>query len=268
MGEAAAAAFVGSVPETYERYLGPMLFEPFARELAARFEGFAGEVLETAAGTGRLTRALAAALAPDARIIATDLNPPMLAQAAAQLEDPRVSWREADAQALPFADASFDLVVCQFGAMFFPDKAAAYAEARRVLRPGGRFVFSVWSDLEGNDFTAAVVEVLGETLPDDPPMFLTRIVTGYHDEAEIGAALRAAGFTAVGFETVTLPTPAASADEVAHGITHGTPLSAELAARGPGRLAQVQAAVAERVRARFGDPPAGRGQALVTTATA
>jgi ubiquinone/menaquinone biosynthesis C-methylase UbiE len=265
MGEA-AAAFVGSVPQTYEQVLGPMLFEPFARELAGRFVGFSGDLLETAAGTGRLTRALAGALEPTARITATDLNPPMLAEAAARLGDPRVTWREADAQALPFPDASFEAVVCQFGVMFFPDKAAGYAEARRVLRPGGRFVISVWSDIAANDFTHAVMQVLLETYPDDPPMFLARIVTGYHDETEIGTALVAAGFSEVSFETVTLATPAASAADVAFGITHGTPLRAELEARGAGQLEAVRAAVARQVAARFGDPPAGRGQALVVTA--
>ncbi|HET6971353.1 MAG TPA: class I SAM-dependent methyltransferase [Phenylobacterium sp.] len=260
-------AFVGSVPEIYERYLGPMLFEPFAQDMADRFAGFAGPLLETAAGTGRLTRRLALATAGAARITATDFNPPMLAQAEAQVRDPRITWRQADAQALPFADESFEAVVCQFGVMFFPDKAAAYAQARRVLRPGGRFVFSVWSDLAANDFTRAVTEVLGETFPKDPPTFLTRVVNGYHDEAEIGAGLIAAGFSEVEFEIVTLPTPAASAADAAYGLTHGSPLRGDLEGRGAGMLEAVCEAVAARIRERFGDPPAGRGRALVTTAT-
>ncbi|MBW8815518.1 MAG: methyltransferase domain-containing protein [Caulobacterales bacterium] len=264
-GPTPPVAFAGSIPEVYERCLGPMLFEPFAQDLAGRFAGFEGRLLETAAGTGRLTRALAQALEPQARITATDLSEPMLAEAAARLPDPRVAWQAADAQALPFEDESFAAVVCQFGVMFFPDKAAAYAEARRVLKPGGRFVFSVWSDLAANDFTHAVTEVLAEAFPADPPDFLTRVVNGYHDEAVIGEALIAAGFSEAGFEIVTLPTPVASAQAAAFGLTHGSPLRPDLEARG--RLAEVEAAVAARIRARFGDPPAGRGRALLTTAT-
>ena len=154
--------FAGSVPELYERFLVPLIFQPYARELAARAAALAPRrVLETAAGTGVLTRALAAQLPADTHIVATDLNPPMLAEAERRLADPRVAWRQADALALPFDDAGFDVVACQFGVMFFPDKARAFAEARRVLRPGGLFVFNVWDAIATNEFADAVTFAAG-----------------------------------------------------------------------------------------------------------
>src|ERR671932_600659 len=137
--------FEGPIPETYDRFLGPLLLEPYARDLAARLAALApARVLETAAGTGVATRALARALRAGTTIVATDLNRPMLDLAAARMETVEVTWQQADALALPFADGTFDAVVCQFGAMFFPDKIAAYREAARVLRPGGRLVLGIW----------------------------------------------------------------------------------------------------------------------------
>ena len=156
-----------------------------------------GRVLETAAGTGILTRALARLLPDTTEIVATDLNQPMLDFAAAQPGATRVTWRSADALSLPFFDRSFDVVVCQFGAMFFPDKVAAYREAMRVLRPGGSFVFSVWDRIEENEFAAVVTEAVAALFPGDPPSFLARTPHGYHDEARIRGELAAAGFARV-----------------------------------------------------------------------
>ena len=143
------------------------------------------DVLETAAGTGVLTRALASRLAPSTRIVATDLNQPMLDQAAQRQQAAAVEWRQADALALPFADASFDVVACQFGAMFFPDKVQGYSEARRVLRPGGRFLFNVWDRIEENEFADVVTQALAEVFPDDPPRFMARTPHGHHDVGRI-----------------------------------------------------------------------------------
>src|SRR4051812_41455355 len=165
--------FAGSIPETYDRYLGPLLFEPYARDLAAKLAALApARVLETAAGTGVATRALARALPTSAAIVATDLNRPMLDLAAARMETAEVTWQQADALALPFEEGTFDAVACQFGAMFFADKAAAYREARRVLRRGGRFVLSVWDQLESNELAHAVDEAVAAQFPEDPPRFL------------------------------------------------------------------------------------------------
>ena len=143
-------------------------------------------MLETAAGTGVLTRAMASRLAADVRIVATDLNQPMLDQAAAQQPaDRRLTWQQADALALPFEDRSFDVVACQFGAMFFPDKVQGYREARRVLKPGGRFLFNVWDRIEDNEFADVVTEALAAIFPQDPPRFMARTPHGYHDAAKI-----------------------------------------------------------------------------------
>lgn len=261
-------AFVGSIPEIYDRCLGPTLFEPYARDLAQRFRGFQGDLLETAAGTGRVTRALVEAAGPNASITATDLNAPMLARAAELLNRPNVTWRQADAQALPFADASFDAVVCQFGVMFFPDKAAGLAEAGRVLRPGGRFVFNVWDKLEANTLSKVAHDALAALFPEDPPRFLERTPFAWHDPTAIREALAQAGFDSIEIETIALPTPARSAAEFAEGLCLGSPLRADLEARRPAdELDAIVQAVAQALAREFGDGPiVGAGQALVVSA--
>lgn len=260
-------AFVGAIPELYDRYMGPMLFEPFAQDLARRFAGFAGALLETAAGTGRVTRALAMAAAPDARIVATDLNEPMLARAAQVVQAANVEWRQADAQALPFTDGAFDAVVCQFGVMFLPDKARGYAEARRVLSPDGRFVFSVWDRLQANDISRVLQEAVSGCFPGDPPTFYARTPFGYNDKAEIEAALLGAGFALITVETVVMTTPSPSARDAAVGLCLGSPLRSEIEARDPARLEAVVDVATEALLNAFGPGEiTGRGQALVVTA--
>ena len=159
--------FAGSIPEIYDRYLVPLIFEPYAADLAVRLTAFRPQtVLETAAGTGVLTRAMAAELPAHVRIVATDLNQPMLDHASARLgPDSRISWHQADALALPFADQSFDAVVCQFGVMFFPDRAQGFREARRVLQPAGRFLFNAWDRISENAFAEVVTEALAAAFP-------------------------------------------------------------------------------------------------------
>jgi ubiquinone/menaquinone biosynthesis C-methylase UbiE len=263
-------AFTGSIPELYDRCMGPMIFEPFARDTAARFAGFSGDLLEVAAGTGRLTRALASA-APGARITATDLNPSMLAEAARLGAPGNVEFREADALDLPFPDAGFDAVVCQFGVMFYPDKVAGHREARRVLRPGGRYLFSVWDDLAANDISMVCQETVTAQFPADPPRFYERTPFGHHDREEMEASLRSAGFGDISLETVRLPTPAASSRIAAQGLCMGSPLAGEIEDREPGGLARVTGLVAQAIADRFagGDPDApivGTGQAVLATA--
>ena len=171
--------FAGSIPELYDNYLVPLIFEAYASDLADRAAALAPKaVLETAAGTGVVTRALAFRLASDARYTVTDLNQPMLDHAAIkQGEDSRITWRQADALDLPFDDTWFDAVVCQFAVMFFPDRVTGYAEARRVLKPGGTFLFNVWDHIEANEFADVVTEAAALTFPDDPPRFLARTPT-------------------------------------------------------------------------------------------
>ncbi|MEA2976124.1 MAG: hypothetical protein QOF19_1644 [Alphaproteobacteria bacterium] len=261
-------AFSGSIPEIYDRYLGPLIFEPYAADLAQRLAVMTIEsVLETAAGTGIVTRALARSLPATASIVATDLNQPMLDSAAARESSARVTWRQADAQSLPFKDQSFDTVVCQFGVMFFPNKRAAYREALRVLKPGGRFLFNVWDRIEDNEIPHVVIEALAAVFPQDPPRFLARTPHGYHDPRVIRDDVEAAGFTHVEIETVEKRSRAPSPRHPAIGFCQGTPLRNEIEARDKSRLEEATDAAATAVAARFGAGMVdGKIQALVITA--
>jgi ubiquinone/menaquinone biosynthesis C-methylase UbiE len=262
--------FAGSIPEIYDRLLVPLIFEPYARDLAGRLaQTTPRDVLETAAGTGVLTRAMASMLPADARIVATDLNQPMLDRAAArQSGDGRIEWKQADALALPFADQSFDAVACQFGAMFFPDKVLAYKEARRVLRPGGRFLFNVWGPISDNEFADTVTDALAVLFPQDPPRFMARTPHGYHDVQLIRQELDAAGFTAVSIDTVDHRSNAPSPREPAIAYCQGTPLRNEIEARDASGLEAATQRATEALSRRFGTGAIeGRIQALVITAS-
>ena len=249
-----AARFVGGVPQAYEAHIVPLLFAPYADDLAGRVQALRPRrVLEVAAGTGVLTRAMAGRLPKETEIVATDLNAPMLEHAAALGAARPVEWRTADAQRLPFGDAEFDVVVCQFGVMFFPDKPTAYAEARRVLRPGGSFLFSSWTPIEESELAHAVQSALAAVFPDDPPRFLERTPHGYGDAARIERDVAAAGFPArPRVDTLALRSRAASAHDVAIAFCHGTPLRGEIEARGAPGLAAATEAAEQAVARRFG----------------
>jgi len=260
--------FAGSIPEIYDRFLVPLIFEPYADDLAARVAtAQPGDVLETAAGTGVLTRALASRLAPSTRIVATDLNQPMLDQAAKRQAEGRIEWKQADALALPFGDGGFDVVACQFGAMFFPDKVQGYREARRVLRPGGRFLFNVWAPIEENEFADVVTEALATVFPNDPPRFMARTPHGHHDVGRIREDLEAAGFTDISVDAVDATSKAASPHHAAVAYCQGTPLRNEIEARDASRLEEATNQAADALARRFGkDAIEGRIRALVITA--
>ncbi|GAB3260293.1 class I SAM-dependent methyltransferase [Chitinimonas naiadis] len=262
--------FAGSIPERYDTLMVPLIFEVYAADLAARVAALApGSVLETAAGSGVVTRALAPRLGPDTRYVVTDLNQPMLDHAASrQAADSRIEWRQADALHLPFEAAVFDIVCCQFGAMFFPDRVAGYAEARRVLRPGGRFVFSVWDRIEENAFAEAVTQAVAEVFPDDPPQFLARTPHGYHDIALIREDLERAGFADIVIETREAVSRAPSARDVATAYCQGTPLRSEIEARDARLLAlATDRATAMIARRQGAGPVAGKISAHVIVAT-
>ena len=245
--------FAGSIPEIYDRFLVPLIFEPYAADLAARVAALApNDVLETAAGTGVLTRALGEQLAASTRIVATDLNQPMLDQAAKRQQAGIVEWKQADALALPFADHSFDAVACQFGVMFFPDKVQGYREARRVLRPGGRFLFNVWDRIAENEFADVVTQALAEVFPADPPRFMARTPHGHHDAERIRHDLEASGFAGVTIDAVDARSKAPSAHHVAVAYCQGTPLRNEIEARDASRLEEATDRAAAAVARRFG----------------
>lgn len=260
--------FSGAIPQLYDSLLVPLIFAPYAEDLARRV---AAErpltVLEVAAGTGALTRAMAARLA-ETSIVATDLNPSMLDVAAGlQAGDLRIRWQQADALDLPFADEAFDVVVCQFGVMFFPDKQKAHGEALRVLRRGGHYLFNVWDRLSRNDCPDAVMRGLAEAFPADPPLFMERTPHGYHDVGVIARDVAAVGFRDVEVETVEKRCHGNSAAEVAMAFCQGTPMRGEIEARAPPDLASATEAAARALERRFGPGPIeGRMSAHVVSA--
>jgi len=258
--------FVGSIPKLYDKYLVPLIFEPYAADLANRLRSRSlSSILEIAAGTGVVTRALASALPDDVSIVATDLNQAMIYHASALGTKRAVEWRQADAMKLPFPDAAFDAVVCQFGVMFFPDKTMAFAEARRVLKPGGIFLFNVWDRIAENEFADTVTTALETVFPDDPPRFLARTPHGYHERAPIERDLASGGFTtAAQIATVTARSRAPSANEPAIAYCQGTPLRNDIEARGASRLGEASDAAARAIAQRFGSGAVdGKIQALV-----
>jgi ubiquinone/menaquinone biosynthesis C-methylase UbiE len=260
--------FQGSIPALYDQHLGPLIFVPYADDLASRLADMQhGRILETAAGTGIVTRALVSSLPESVSIVATDLNQPMLDHASSQLPSKRVTWRQADAQHLPFPDGEFDAVVCQFGVMFLPDKRRAFSEAYRVLKPNGRFLFNVWDRIEENEFAEIVVKSVATLFPDNPPMFLARTPHGHYDTASLEAHLRAVGFGDVTKEIVTRASQAPNALSVAIGYCQGTPMRNEIEAHDPDRLAEATDVAAAAIAEQFGPGPvSGKIQAHIITA--
>jgi SAM-dependent methyltransferase len=261
--------FAGSIPEIYDRYLVPLMFQTYASDLVARVESLgSGSLLEVAAGTGVVTREMAARLPDTVQITASDLNQPMLDYAAALGTTRRVRWQQADVMDLPFEDDSFDAVVCQFGVMFFPDRPRAFTEICRVLRTGGRFVFNVWDRIEENEFAQTVTEAVGTLFPDDPPVFPARIPHGYYDTDLIRADLAAGGFVSPArFDPLEARSRAESCRVPAIGFCQGTPLRNAIEARDPARLEEATSVAAAAIARRFGPTDIdGKLRAYVITA--
>ena len=265
------AVFAGNIPKIYDSHMVPMLFAPFAEDLARRVvEGSPRDVLEIAAGTGVVTRVLAPLLPELCDYLVTDLNPGMLEQARLrQGEDSRLSWQVADAGALGLPEQSRDVALCQFGAMFFPDKLACFSSIRSVLRPGGRWVFNVWDRIEENEVAHLVTRLMAELFPEDPPRFLVRTPHGYNEKDWLRADLSAAGFGGIEVETVTLASPIPDAGFPAMAYCYGSPLGNEIRARDADRLAEAMEVIEKEVAARWGSGPSrSRMQAHVITARA
>jgi len=249
--------FAGSIPRLYEEYLVPLIFQPYADDLVGRLASRPlSRVLEIAAGTGVLTRRLTSALSEDVTIVATDLNRPMLDMAAKIGTSRPVEWHQADAMQLPFGEAQFDAVVCQFGVMFFPDKPKAFSEAFRVLRPGGVLLFSVWDRIEENEFAHTVETALESLFPNDPPRFMARTPHGYHDLARIERDLRSSGVVASpDVHTVAQRSAAASPRIPALAYCQGSPLRNEIETRDKTRLGEATELAAAAIAERFGPGP-------------
>ena len=248
-------AFTGSVPAIYDRFLGPLLFDAYAADMAERAAELSPQsILETAAGTGIVSKALADRL-PEAKITVTDLNPAMLEIAKTRASGGQLRFEAIDATSLPYRDGDFDVVVTQFGVMFFPDRVAAYREARRVLAPGGSFLFNAWCSLDDNPVSQAVHEAVGALFPENPPRFMERTPYGHGSADEIERDLTAAGFEDLSIERVEFPCRAPSAEYPARGFVMGSPLRMEIEERAPGTLEDVAQTAERAVAERFGSGP-------------
>ena len=266
--DASDKVFTGSIPTLYDTYLVPLIFEPYAADLVDRLRTRSlSRVLEIAAGTGVVTRALASALPDTVSIVATDLNQAMLDHASDVGTNRAVEWRQADAMQLPFADGTFDAVVCQFGVMFFPDRSKAFSQVRRVLKPGGVFIFNAWDRIEENEFADTVTTALEAIFPAAPPRFLARTPHGYHDRGAIVNDVGAGGFTgSPRIDTVAARSRAESCRIPAIAYCQGTPLRNEIEARNTAGLAEATDVAAEAIARRFGRGAVdGKIQAHVVT---
>jgi ubiquinone/menaquinone biosynthesis C-methylase UbiE len=234
--------FVGSVPENYDRCLGPRIFEGYAEDMAQRVASHKpSRVLELAAGTGILTKRLRDLLPDSCEIVATDLNEPMLEVAKQKTGNPEsIVFQQADGTELPFDNESFELVACQFGVMFFPDKHRGYTEVLRVLEPGGTYLFNAWDSREANPFSATAHSVIETMFPEDPPGFY-QVPFHYHDVEQIRRDVSAAGFRSVDVERVAISSRVGSAADFAQGLVFGNPLSEEILSRGGNPQAAAEA---------------------------
>ena len=251
-----SAEFVGSIPDLYDRGLGPVIFADYAAEMAQRVAALApARVLETAAGTGIVTRALRDRLPASTALTATDLNEPMLAIAQRKFTgDDGVVFRAADAQALPFADNLFDAMVCQFGIMFYPDRAKGYAEALRVLQPGGRYFFSVWDAHRYNAFARITNALISRTFPDNPPTFYS-VPFGCAAIDPIKEALIDAGFTGISVDVLPIDKRVDDLDLFVRGLISGNPVVDQIRARGRTTPAAMETELAETFKRELGTDP-------------
>ena len=260
------AAFVGEIPQNYDRYLGPALFQPYAADLVARLDS-PENVLELACGTGIVTRQLRDRLIPGAKIVATDLNESMLSYAKQKFETSEtIDWKQADATDLPFADQTFDAVLCQFGMMFFPDKEQAAREVFRVLKPGGVFLFNVWDAIEENDLPHIAHTIISKFFNDNPPNFY-ELPFSFHDADKIELLLAQAGFRHIECSIVSMTAEAVSAREVTRGLVHGSPVIGAIRERDESQIPAIENAIASQVAAQCGEAPVhARMRAVVCSA--
>lgn len=247
-------AFSGNIPSNYDEFLGPLFFEPFALDLAQRIRHLRPDfVLEAACGTGRVTRHLTKVLPEGAIIKATDINPAMVDYARKRLkEHTRIEWDVADAVSLPYRNEQFDCVVSQFGVMFYSDRRKAYAEAYRVLRPGGVFLFNAWDNINRNPAARLTDEILGHFFPNDTPAFY-KVPFSYHDANEIREDLESAGFEIVSMQVLRLAGKAESAETAARGLLEGTPVHTAIVERDPALLPSMNKALADGLTVLFGE---------------
>jgi len=252
------AAFIGSIPEIYDAHLGPYLFEFSARDLADRIKdnmAMDGKILEVACGTGISTYHLRQVMSPDILIVATDLNPAMLDYARKKHAGlPGVMFEIADASSLTFDDHFFDAVVCQFGIMFFPDKAKGLAEMARTLKPGGILAFNVWESMEKNKPAAIAHETISSFFDDNPPQFL-HTPFGFYDVEHIRNLLNEAGFEHIDVHPVTGKQVVHDVEHLAKGFIEGNPGVLEIRERASANTETVIHATVGALERAYGTAP-------------
>jgi len=228
-----ASKFIGSIPENYDSGLGPVLFVGWASEIADLVaQRQPNSVLELAAGTGFVSRVLRDRLPGSTRLVVTDLNAPMLQIARAKFgEDENVEFQTVDATDLGFPEGCFDYVLCQFGVMFFPDKARSHSEVFRVLKAGGTYLFTTWDAWDVNRFGQTIHETIGAFFPTDPPGFY-KVPYGYCDRDEIRNLMEQVGFNGVEVKQASIDARIDSASDFARGLVFGNPLYEEILSRG------------------------------------
>jgi len=250
-----SSEFTGEIPRNYDECLGPVIFEYYAGDMARRVAETGPEtVLELAAGTGIVTRKLRDALGPQAVLVATDLNEPMLEVAKTKFDNAEaIRFRQADAQNLAFETDAFDVLACQFGHMFFPDRVAAHGEAKRVVRSGGRYVFSTWGHMEQNPFSRIAHDTMAELFEGDPPGFY-EVPFSLHDPAQVTAELAQAGLNDVTHTEIAHEPTVTDFGHFAHGLVFGNPAIEDVRACS-GDPSAVRKEIAGRLRAAFGQEP-------------
>ena len=246
-------SFAGNIPEKYDRYLGPYLFEPFAQNLVECIKDNPQNILEIACGTGRVTRNIMNKMISNSKLVATDINPDMMALAKQRAHAPNVTWLQADAQQLPFEDATFDCVICQFAIMFFPDKQKAFNEVFRVLKSGGQFLFSTWDKIE-NNATSHISHLTVKRLLQDQPAFYDIPFSMYHP-GELKILAHAAGFEKINIKKVTLTGHSPSAKDIAIGYTEGNPVVNEIMKINPELVETIKKEIAETINKQVSKDP-------------
>ncbi len=264
---ASQLAFHGTVPSNYDKYLGPFLFEPYATHLVEMLSGKQySSILEIACGTGRVTKHLLTLLSDGGTITATDLNAEMIAVAKENVSDDRIRWQVVDAQKLPFNNESFDLVVCQFGVMFFPDKKKAFEETYRVLKPNGLFIFSAWDSLQHNLHTGILNDVLKEQFGSEAPAFWEEGPFSFNDRDAINNMMRNASFKNVQIAVVSLISGYASIDDLLTGLLEGTPLASFLAEKSAAEVEELRTTCRKKYIEVYGEKSSNVPmQALICT---
>lgn len=246
------AEFSGAIPAAYDRYLGPILFQPYAEDLADRLNvPDSGSVLELACGTGILTRVMRKRLPPGVRLTATDLNEAMFRHARFSGAE-SVQWQQADACSLPFPERTFHAVVCQFGLMFVSDKLLAAKETHRVLKSDGVFLFNVWDAMEHNALGQLTHRTIASYFEKNPPAFY-QVPFGYHDQEEIKRVLTEAGFRDITIEVVAGVGEVGRPGDAATGLVQGNPVAIAIAERDPSLLPVITDAVAKAIKEQFGE---------------